>query len=328
MRIDVHTHYIPEMSIQEARQGKGIDGIIVESQNNSDYLVHPSLGMRYPIMAEFYDCAAKLSQMDRLGIDISILSVVPLWLFHWTPSEIAQDFCRQANDWLADFVSGSDRLAGMATVPLQAPDTAAKELTRAVTDLGLQGVQIGTTVNGVPLDDEMFKPFFDAAEELGSAVSIHPCYSGKPPPFQDYYMKNLTGNPLATATAASRLILSGFLDRHPRLKIILVHAGGFMPYQIGRLDHGFNVRQETSAHIQKRPSEYLRRFYFDTITHAPAPLAFLVNLVGEDRVILGTDIPFDMADTDFSRIIEQAQLPPNATTAIESGNAMELFNLG
>ena len=175
---------------------------------------------------------------------------------------------------------------------------------------------------------EIFKPFFDAAEELGSAVSIHPCYSGKPPPFQDYYMKNLTGNPLATATAASRLILSGFLDRHPRLKIILVHAGGFMPYQIGRLDHGFNVRQETSAHIQKRPSEYLRRFYFDTITHAPAPLAFLVDLVGEDRVILGTDIPFDMADTDFSRIIEQAQLPPNATTAIESGNARELFNLG
>jgi len=104
-------------------------------------------------------------------------------------------------------------------------------------------------------------------------------------------------------------------------------AGGFMPYQVGRLDHGFHVRQETSLHIKKKPSEYLRRFYFDTITHAPAPLAFLVDLVGEDRVILGTDIPFDMADTDFGRIIEQAQLPPNTTTAIESGNAMELFNL-
>ncbi|MGE4657435.1 MAG: amidohydrolase family protein [Gammaproteobacteria bacterium] len=327
MRIDVHTHYIPEVAIQKVRQGKGIDGIVAESQNGSEYLVHPSLGMRYPIKPEFSDRAAKLNHMDRLGIDISILSVVPLWLFHWSPAEIAQDFCREANNWLADFVSGSDRLIGMATVPLQAPDEAAKELRRATTDLGLQGVQIGTTVNGIPLDDKIFKPFFDTAEELGSTVSIHPCYSGKPPQFEDYYMKNLTGNPLATATAASRLILSGFLDRHPRLKVILVHAGGFMPYQIGRLDHGYKVRQEASAHIQKRPSEYLRRFYFDTITHAPAPLAFLVDLVGQDRVILGTDIPFDMADTDFSRIIEQAQLPPNTTTAIESGNAMELFNL-
>jgi aminocarboxymuconate-semialdehyde decarboxylase len=156
---------------------------------------------------------------------------------------------------------------------------------------------------------------------------IHPSYAGGPSPFPDFYMKNLLGNPLATTVAASRMILSGFLDRHPRLIPVLVHAGGYLPYQIGRLDHGYRVREETRARAAGAPSTYLRRFRYDTISHAPAPLRFLVDLVGEDRVVLGTDIPFDMGDLAFEAIMRGAGLGAAATRAIEGENARGLFAL-
>jgi aminocarboxymuconate-semialdehyde decarboxylase len=140
-------------------------------------------------------------------------------------------------------------------------------------------------------------------------------------------MTNLTGNPLETCVAASRMILSGFLDRHPRLKVILVHAGGFMPFQIGRLDHGFRVRPESKAVITAPPSSYLRRFWYDSITHAAMPLKFLVELAGADRVLLGTDLPFDMADVRFRSYLAGAGLEPLALEAITSGNARSLFKL-
>jgi aminocarboxymuconate-semialdehyde decarboxylase len=168
---------------------------------------------------------------------------------------------------------------------------------------------------------------FAAAEELDVPFLLHPYYVGPKPQFQDFYMTNLIGNPLDTAIAASRLILSGALDRHPRLKVVLVHAGGFMPYQIGRLDHGYNVRSETHSVIQQPPSTYLSRFYFDTITHADLPLKFLIDLVGQDHVMIGTDLPFDMADTQFAKRLAFANLETGAAEALQSQNAIRVFGL-
>lgn len=328
MIIDTHCHFIPKTYIEEARKGRGIDGIRLEQQGDTERVVHPELGMQYPLKPEFFDQEAKLEAMDSLDIDTSIFSIVPLWLMHWTPAEIAVDFCQRANADLAELLRGSERLVGLATVPMQAPDEAAKELRRAVTALGFKGAQIGTTVNGTPLDDERFEPFFKTAEELDVPIMIHPAYAGRPSPFTDFYLKNLIGNPLATAIAASRLILSGFLDRHPRLQLLLVHAGGFMPYQIGRLDHGYNVRAETRKRIGQLPSSYLRRFHYDTISHASAPLRFLVDLVGVDRVVFGTDIPFDMADLSFADIIPATGLNDAGVDAVFAKNAQRLFAIG
>lgn len=187
--------------------------------------------------------------MDALGIQTSVLSLTPTLFFYWLDAAAAGDFCRQANDALARLVARSDRLHGVAVVPLQDPEAAAAELRRAVTDLGLRGVEIGTTMEHIPVDDRRFDPFFAAAAELGVPVMLHPYYVGTRPHLADFYMTNLTGNPMETCIAATSLILSGFFDRHPTLKLVLVHAGGFMPYQIGRLDHGFNVRAETRAVI-------------------------------------------------------------------------------
>ena len=202
---------------------------------------------------EFWDVDAKLRHMDRLGIDASVLSLTPTLFFYWLDAAPAEDFCRLANDSLARLASQSDgRLFGMAVVPMQRPEAAVAELRRAVNELGLRGVMIGTTIGDAPLDDARFTPFFARGRgtgRAGDAASVLRRRS-RPTRSSDFYMVNLTGNPMETCFAATRLILSGFFDRHPLLDVVLVHAGGFMPYQIGRLDHGFRVRPET-----KRPPE-------------------------------------------------------------------------
>jgi aminocarboxymuconate-semialdehyde decarboxylase len=326
MIIDLHTHFVPPTFVADARVGRALDYVRVQRRENTEWLVHPQ-GYRYPLSAEFFDVEAKLRQMDGHGIDVSILSLAPTLFFYWLDNLAAADFCRQANDSLAGFVATSHRLHGIAAVPLQDPDAAAAELRRAVVDLGLRGVQIGTTMETVPLDDSRFDPFFATAAALDVPVMLHPYYVGIRPQLADFYMTNLTGNPLETCIAASRLILSGFLDRHPALKVVLVHAGGFMPYQIGRLNHGFRVREETSASISSPPSSYLRRFWYDTITHASLPLKFLIELVGSDRVALGTDLPFDMADTRFDHYLSAIDLSITDRAAITSGNAASLFGV-
>jgi aminocarboxymuconate-semialdehyde decarboxylase len=324
--VDIHTHFIPPEFVADARAGRALDRIALQRREGVEWLVHPQ-GYGYPIAPAFFDLEAKHAEMDRLGIDAAVLSLSPTLLFYWLDAAAAADFCRTANDSLARFVAGSDRLEGVAVVPLQDPDAAAAELRRAVRDLGLRGAEIGTTLEKVPLDDRRFDPFFAAAAELDVPVILHPYYVGARPNLADFYMTNLTGNPLETCIAASRLILSGFLDRHPRLKIVLVHAGGFMPFQIGRLDHGFRVRPETKAEISSAPSRYLRRFWYDTITHAATPLKFLIDLVGADRVVFGTDLPFDMADVSFKDYFSAAKLEPATLDAITRTNSMTLFGL-
>jgi aminocarboxymuconate-semialdehyde decarboxylase len=327
MKIDIHTHFIPPYFVDEIRGGQALGKVTVQPQNGEEWVSHPE-GYRYPLAAEFWDMEAKLQHMDRLGIDISVLSIAPTMLFYWLEAGPTQEFCQKANEAMAEFVSKSGgRLYGMATVPLQDPQAAAAELRRAVVELDLRGVEIGTTMEDVPVDDERFEPFWTTAAELDVPVMLHPYYVGTKRQFADFYMTNLVGNPLETAVAASRLILSGCLDRHPKLKVVLVHAGGFMPYQVGRLDHGFRVRSETSAVIDSPPSTYLRRFYFDTITHASIPLKFLVELVGADRVVLGTDIPFDMADLHFTDYLAATGLDERTVQTITSDNASRIFHL-
>lgn len=327
MKVDVHTHFIPPQIIAEARQGSGPDRLSIEQRNGAEWMVHRE-GYHYPLGPQFWDVEAKLEHMDHLGLDVSILSIAPTLFFYNLDADSAWALARTANEAVAEMASRSEgRLYGMATVPLQDPPAAAHELRRAVQELGLRGVQIGTSMEARPLDDPAFEPFFQASEELGAPVVLHPYYVGPRPQLGDFYFTNLIGNPLETCLAAARLICSGFLDRHPELAMVLVHAGGFLPFQVGRLDHGFQVRPETRSRIERQPSSYLRRFYMDTITHASLPLRFLVDLMGADRVVLGTDIPFDMADLDFARHLSAVDVDNGAGQAIAGGNAARLFRL-
>jgi aminocarboxymuconate-semialdehyde decarboxylase len=309
--VDVHTHFIPRFVLDE----RGVFGVRYED----GMLVHPQ-GFRYPVAPEFVDVDAKLAQMDRMGIDVSLLSSSPTLFFY---EEDSVDFARRSNDALASLVSGEDRLHGLATLPLQAPSEAARELERAVGELGLLGAQIGTNCGSTPLDAPALDPVLATADRLGVPLMLHPYYVGPKPGLEDFYLVNSAGNPLDTCIAAVRLIHSGALDRYPSLRIVLVHGGGFLPYQVGRFDHAFSVRPEARVAIDRAPSSYLGRFWMDTITHGDLALGFLASLVGTDRMVLGTDLPFDMADGAPVQRLERVGLDADLT----GQTAAELFGL-
>jgi aminocarboxymuconate-semialdehyde decarboxylase len=324
--IDVHNHFIPMAAVDAARKGAGFDGLTTEAVDGREWLVHRQ-GYRYPLARGFYDLGERLRSMDERRIDEAVLSISPTMFMYWTPGAEAADFCRQANDEMAAFGQASGgRLHPVAALPMQDPGLAAAELRRAVTELGMRGAQIGPHIEGTWLDQGEIRAVLAAAQDLGVPLILHPYYIGSKPGLEDFYMTNLVGNPLETAVCATRLILSGLLDQMPGLSVVLMHGGGHLPYQIGRLDRGHQVRPEAQGSRQA-PSSYLRRFWYDTITHAPRPLRFLVDLVGADHVVYGTDYPYDMGAGPLDDQLAGTGLPPEAVEQIAGGNAARLFRL-
>jgi aminocarboxymuconate-semialdehyde decarboxylase len=316
--IDVHTHFIPRFVMEDAASGGGVFGVREEDGR----LVHPQ-GFRYPVTPDFYEPGAMLDRMDETGVDVSILSSSPTLFFYDEPADEAVALAQRGNDALAKLVRDHARLSGMATLPLQAPAAAASELERAVLELGLVGAQIGTNCGPRQLDAPELEPVLEAADRLGAPLMLHPYYVGPKPGLEDFYLTNSLGNPLDTCVAAVRLIHSGALDRFPALRLVLVHGGGFLPYQVGRFDHAFAVRPEPKVRLARRPSEYLRRLWMDTITHSDAALAFLAALVGEGRLVVGSDLPFDMGDRRPIDRLPRAGVDPHAV----GRTAAELFGL-
>jgi aminocarboxymuconate-semialdehyde decarboxylase len=290
--IDVHTHFIPPFVAAEARGPGGVLGV----REEDGWIVHPE-GFRYPLHPEFVDVAAKLEGMDAAGIDVAVLSLSPTMFFYEAPAEQAVPFARRANDALAEMVDGQERLLGFAHIPLQDAKAAAEELERCLGQLGFRGAHIGTSyAGGRPLDGQELDPVWAVAERHGLPLVLHPYYVGPKPGLEDFYLTNSLGNPIDTTVAAARLMHSGTLERHPSVPVVLVHAGGFLPFQVGRLDHAFDVRKEPRTEISEPPSTRLDRFWMDTITHSDEALRFLAERIGTGRIVLGTDVPYDMGD--------------------------------
>ena len=304
--VDSHAHFIPTFVMEES--ASGVLGVV---QDDRGWLVHPQ-GFRYPLTPAFLETKAKLAQMDALGIDISVISLAPTLFFYDRSRDEGVAFARRANDALAQLIRDEERLLGVATLPLQAPDEACAELERAVTELGLPGAQIGTSgPGGLPLDGAELRPILETAARLGVPLILHPYYVGPKPGLEDFYLTNTIGNPLDTCTAAARLMSSGVLDSLPTLQVVLVHGGGFLPYQLGRFDHAFSVRSEASAHAEHEPSDYLGCFWIDSLTHSDEALRFLAGLVGADHLLLGTDLSFDMADPQPVERLRRIGLDPH-----------------
>lgn len=324
--VDVHAHVIPPAFVAAARSGDAPDGITVEHQDGKPWLAHRQ-GYRYPLLDAFHDTAARVAAMDTDGIDVSLLSIAPPLFLYGTDAATAKDAAVLVNDGLAAMVrTAPDRFAGLATLPMQDPDAAVAELQRSVRELGLRGAEIGPHVEGRPLDDASLRPVLATAAELEVPLLLHPYYVGSTPGLDDFYLTNLAGNPWQTAVSASRLILSGMLDELPALDLVLVHGGGHLPYQVGRLDHGHKVRPEAATPTQP-PSAYLRRFHYDTLTHRPSALRWLVDEVGADRVVYGTDLPFDMAGGPLAGQLAGTSLADDDLARVAHGNADRLFRL-
>lgn len=301
MIIDIHAHYFDPAVMRAIETGQFAPNLHYNANHGGfDF---PGLSTR-PTPPGMVDLQARLRHMDAIGVDMQLMSTWVDMLGPDLPEEPAAAFHRAINQGLAAAVrTHPDRFRFLASVPLPYGARAAQELRTAVEHNGAVGALIGTHVGGRPLDDAAFDPFWGAAENLGVPVVLHPLSRAAMPLLQDYYLANLLGNPFDTTVAASRLIFGGVMDRFPALVIVLVHGGGYLPYAVGRLDHGHRVRSEAQA-PKKLPSAYLDRFVYDHVVFDPNILAGLVERVGADRIVLGSDYPFDMEPLD---VIGQAQ---------------------
>lgn len=328
MRVDFHSHVIPNRIIEVIAGAPERLKARVEGEGAGRRLVHEQ-GYGYPLHREFHDPEAKLEAMDRKGIDVSVISPAPPMFFYWAEADLALSVATLVNDGIADMVAANPaRLRGMATVPMQHPDAAVAELERVVREYGFKAIEIGTSIEGMQIADTRFRPVLRRAAELGALVFAHPYYVGAKAGLEDFYLTNLIGNPLDTTVMVANAMFSGLLDELPGLRILLAHGGGFAPYQIGRLAHGHKVRSETRRLTKNNPASLLRRFYFDSLVFEPLALRCLVDLVGADRVVIGTDSPFDMGDEDPIATIEAAKLTATERHEVFCGTALRLLGEG
>jgi aminocarboxymuconate-semialdehyde decarboxylase len=256
-----------------------------------------------------WDVVRRLADMDRAGFDRQLLAPVPQTVMYDKPAEACLTASRIQNEAIAARVRAMpERFMGLATVPMQAPDLAAAELRRAMTQDGLKGAMIGSHVEGRNLDDPALDPFWAEAEAQGAFLLLHPVKIAGMDRQRAYYLNNFVGNPLDTTIAAACLVFGGVLDRFPGLQIVLSHGGGFTPYQAARWVHGWAERAEAQVKLKESPAASIDRLYFDTILHGPDQLQFLVDWAGTDRVMLGSDYPFDMGQYDAVEVIDSLRL--------------------
>jgi aminocarboxymuconate-semialdehyde decarboxylase len=325
--IDAHAHILAEETMALMRKEAPAIGPRME-RIDDDFAVLEVAGSRYrPFPLGGWDMQRRLSDMDAAGIDMQLVSNTPqTFLYNQDPSLTAAMAALQ-NEQIAKAVAANlNRLMGLATLPMQAPALAADELRRAIRSLALNGAQIGSNVNGRNLDDPAFEPLWAAANELGAFIMVHPTQVAGAERLGAYYLANLIGNPLDTTIAAACLVFGGVIERHPRIKFLMVHGGGFVPYQAGRFRHGWHVRSEPRATLTAPPDDSLNRLYFDTIVHDPSVLQFLVSRAGASRVLLGSDYPFDMGTLDGVRQVRALPLSEPDKAAILGGAARVLLD--
>lgn len=320
MRIDTHNHAIPEPALDLLRREPvyrvTIEGDRVRGGNHVGYRLFPS----------FVDPAAKLAELERKGLEAAVVSVAPPLLYYDVDPDAGEAMCRAVNAGLVEFCGHSpDRFRWMAHVPLQDPVLAVRVLGEAVA-AGCAGVEVGTSIAGRRLDEPEYRAFWAEAERLDLPVMIHPAFNQDHPALADWYLQNVIGNPLETTIAIERLICAGVLDEHPRLRVVLVHAGGVFPYQAGRLRHARTVRPELAS-APEDPWAYRGRILADTISHDPDALAFLVARMGAENVVMGTDLPFDMATPHPMRALEEA-VDTDVACCIAEENPARLFGFG
>ncbi|WP_250625625.1 amidohydrolase family protein [Pinirhizobacter soli] len=331
MNVDFHTHIIPppgSLPDWAGQYGAGRWPRLqpVDEDGKAALMMGENAIMK--LDSRFWSLERRLQDMDRTGVQLQVISPIPMLSCYWSPPAAGQAVARYLNEHIASLVaSRPDRFAGMGTVPLQDVSLAIDELAHLREVLKIRAVQIGSCPAGRDLDDPALFPFFQACDDLGMAVFVHPM---QPLVGGDrlnaYYLPNIVGNPLETGLAMTRLIVGGVLERLPRLRICFAHAGGAFPLILGRVDKGHEVRPEMRVNTPHRPSHYARMIYVDALTFDGDSLRLVVDKHGSDRVLMGSDYPFGLGDDDPVQAVRAAALPPEATQAIIAGNVWHFLD--
>lgn len=325
--VDIHAHFYPQPYLDLVAGEGHLCGASCATTADGISTIEAG-GMRAgPIGPEYSNLELRVAAMDAQGVRVQALSLT-MPMLYWAGGGLEIKLAQAYNDGAAAAHDAySDRFVGLAALPMQKPDLAARELERAAALPGIRGVYLGTRINDRELSDPAFFPVYERIEDLGLPIFLHPNNITDPKRLKQFYLGNLIGNPMDTAIAASHLIYGGVLDRFPKLDICLPHAGGAFPYLVGRINHGWEVRPECN-HLEAGPVTYLRRFYYDTISHSAPALDYLIGLVGADRVMIGSDYCFDMG---YERPVEvvtgHAGLSDDDRDNILGGNARRLLGL-
>ncbi|MFD8717640.1 amidohydrolase family protein [Streptomyces sp. NPDC059629] len=325
--IDVHAHLLlPNVEEAVAGQPGLAKARALDARRNGPAALAvngPMVGQRVPRLT---DVAVRLAAMDEQGVDVQLVSPSPSHYHYWADAQLADRVCRLANDGTAQHCAKApDRLYGLGLVPLQHPELAPALLDDAL-EQGLRGVEISSHAPGRELSDPAYEAFWARAEETGALVFLHPFGCTLDERLDQWYLSNTVGQPTENAIALSHLIFSGVLDRHPGLQLIAAHGGGYLPTHLGRSDHAWRARPDAQA-CTREPSSYLRQLYFDSLVHDPHVLRELIRVAGADRVLLGSDFPFDMGTEDPLGALRAADLSDPDFHAVRGGTAAALLNL-
>jgi aminocarboxymuconate-semialdehyde decarboxylase len=330
LHVDIHCHYLnTEVATRVAPLNPAQYDPLIQFANELTREVNvKQMRDRGPKLSSI---EMRLKDMDRMGIDVQAVSPAPNQTYYWAEPELGRELARAVNDRLAEIVAKwPERFVALGTVPLQNTELAVTELTRCVKELGLRGVEINPSVNGVDLTDPVLglDKFFAKVQELDVVIFMHPIGFTHAGRLVDHYFNNVIGNPMETTIAGSHLIFDGVLQRHPRLKVILPHAGGYLAHYWARMDHAHKARRDCRTVIKRAPSSYLKKMYFDTIAFDPAMLRQMVDQYGARHVLLGTDYPYDMGvDDPLGFIARVPRLKGDERALIEGGNAARLLKI-
>lgn len=323
MRIDTHSHILPPSYLELFKQSR----LSTHTESNGgQWTIRYGDIQEYRVRETSYDPVAKLQIMDRLGIDVAVLSTNipgPELL----PPELALRGAQVINDYLAELIaSHPGRFAGLASIPWEDTQASLTEIERAHDELGLCGVVLYSNIAGKPVDDPTFEPIYRALAERGAPIVFHPTVPSWGSAINDYSMIPMLGLQVDTSFALLRLILGGVLERHPSLHVVMPHAGGILPYIIGRVDHQTETLGRGRENISRPPSSYLKDVYIDTVTPSAQTLKFAYEFSGADRLLFGTDDPWVDAGLLVKRV-DELQLPPDEAKRVYGANAQALFNI-
>lgn len=327
--VDVHTHILVPESAEmtkpfykpEADPRTFYSSPVTKELNQRFYgLVHD----------KYTDADTRLADMEAMGIDVQFIGLSPFHYFYWADAELSPRVAALQNDRIAEMVQANpDHFVGLGHLPMAHPEAAVAEARRIASEHRFPGMYLGADIGGLDLDDERFEPVWEALADLGIVVVLHPAGFTHAERLTDYYLVNVIGMPLSSTLAVTRMILGGVFERHPRLRMLVVHGGGYLSFYSARTDHAFRHRPELRSHIDRLPSEYIaENLWFDITVFDAGMVEHLVRTYGADRVLLGTDYPFDMGLPDPLALLADSRLTEAERDQVAGGNAARLFGIG